>query len=177
MLRLSVLIALLSLFAVSAFAQQADTTATAEKQQADTTVAAVKQPAAPAAVVAPVVAPMQTAPPQTTPPPTTTAQSSDSGKSRRLKLGVGVHYMETVGDIKDAEGFDSGALNFLLGSEDGFGSYHDRGRLGMGPRLRRFGPYALAAPGLRAGGPPADLCGSGDRSRILEPRVVRSSDL
>ena len=132
MLKLSVLIALLSLFAASVSAQQADTTAAAVKQQADTTAAAVKQQAdttatavkqqaAPAAVVAPVVAPAQTAPPQTTPPPTTTAQSSDSGKSRRLKLGAGVHYMETVGDIKDAEGFDSGALNFLLAAKMGLG--------------------------------------------------------
>jgi len=130
MMRLSIVIALLSLFAVSAFAQQADTTAVkqqadttaaAVKQQADSTAAAVKPPAAPAAVVAPTVAPAQTAPPQTTPPPATTAQSSDSGKSRRLKLGAGVHYMETVGDIKDAEGFDSGALNLLLAAKMGLG--------------------------------------------------------
>jgi hypothetical protein len=130
MFRLSIIIALLSLFAVSAFAQQADTTAVkqqadttaaAVKQQADSTAATVKPPAAPAAVVAPTVAPAQTAPPQTTPPPTTTAQSSDSGRNRRLKLGAGVHYMETIGDIKDAEGFDSGALNLLLGAKLGLG--------------------------------------------------------
>ena len=130
MFRLSIIIALLSLIAVSAFAQQADTTAVkqqadttaaAVKQQADSTAATVKPPAAPAAVVAPTVAPAQTAPPQTTPPPTTTAQSSDSGRNRRLKLGAGVHYMETIGDIKDAEGFDSGALNLLLGAKLGLG--------------------------------------------------------
>ena len=50
MLRLSVLIALLSLIAVSAFAQQADTTATTAKQQADTTVVA---PTCPGALVTP----------------------------------------------------------------------------------------------------------------------------
>jgi len=122
MLRFSVLIALLSLFAVSAFAQQADTTATTAKQQADTTVVAPK-------AVAPA-----TTPPQTTPPPaaatqtapqttssTATAESESGGRNRRLKLGAGVHYMETIGDIKDAEGFDSGALNLLLGAKLGLG--------------------------------------------------------
>ena len=38
-----------------------------------------------------------------------------------MKIGAGVHYMETVGDIKDAEGFDSGALNLLLGARLGLG--------------------------------------------------------
>jgi hypothetical protein len=99
----------------TAVKQQADTTATAVKQQADTTATAVKQQPVPAAVVAPT----QTTPQPTTPPPTTPPSESDKG--RRLKLGAGVHYMETVGDIKDAEGFDSGALNFLLAAKMGLG--------------------------------------------------------
>ncbi len=101
-MRLSILIVLLSLFAVSAFAQLADTTATAVKQQSDT---------------AAVVAPPQTTTLQTTTPP----QSNDSGKSRLLKLGAGVHYMKTVGDIKDAEGFDSNALNLLVAAKVNLG--------------------------------------------------------
>ena len=76
MLRLSILIALLSLIAVSAFAQQADTTATTVKQQADT-----------AAVVAP---PPTTPPPQTTPPPAAPPQASQPGPKR-------VYYGGTVG--------------------------------------------------------------------------------
>ena len=112
MFKVSFFILLLGLCAVNASAQQADTTATTAPQKADTTTVVAPQQADTTAVVAP---------PQTTPPPTTTAQSSDSGKSRRLKLGAGVHYMETVGDIKDAEGFDSGALNFLLAAKMGLG--------------------------------------------------------
>jgi type II secretory pathway pseudopilin PulG len=106
-MRLLICIALLSLIAVSAFAQMADTTATAVKQQADTTAAAVKQQAdtaaaviAPAvvapAVVAPavaapaVVAPAAVAPPQTTPPPATTAPASQPGPKK-------VYYGGTLG--------------------------------------------------------------------------------
>jgi len=45
MFRVSILIALLSLISVSAFAQQADTTTAAAKQKVDTTAAATKQKA------------------------------------------------------------------------------------------------------------------------------------
>ena len=112
MFKVSFFILLLGLCAVNASAQQADTTATTAPQKADTTTVVAPQQADTTAVVAP---------PQTTPPPTTTAQSSDSGKSRRLKLGAGVHYMKTVGSIKDAEGFDTNALNFLLAARMGLG--------------------------------------------------------
>ena len=87
MFRVSILIALLSLISVSAFAQKADTTAAAAKQKADTTAAA-------AAVVAPaaaaVVAPATVAPPQTTPLPATTAPASQPGPKK-------VYYGGTLG--------------------------------------------------------------------------------
>jgi hypothetical protein len=82
MVRILFFIVLLNLCAVSAFGQQADTTAaavkqqadttaTAVKQQADTTATAVKQQVAPAAVVAPPQTQLQTTPPKTAPPPAT----------------------------------------------------------------------------------------------------------
>jgi len=105
-LRLSILVVLMSLFAVVASAQQADTTATAVQQKADT---------------AAVAAPPQTTPPPITPPPTTPPPSSKPEKGRWLHLGAGAHYMETVGSIKDAEEFDSGALNLLVAVKVGLG--------------------------------------------------------
>jgi hypothetical protein len=48
-------------------------------------------------------------------------QADESGKSRRLELGAGVHYMKTVGSIKDSEGFDSNALNLLVAAKTGLG--------------------------------------------------------
>jgi len=111
-LRVSIFVVLLSLFAAIASAQQADTTATAVKQQATTPATIAPQQADTAAVVAP---------PQTTPPATTPPPSSEPGKSRRLKLGAGVHYMETVGDIKDAEGFDTSAFNLVVAAKMGLG--------------------------------------------------------
>lgn len=70
-----ILLALLGFVAVSAFAQQADTTTTAGNQPADT-----------AAVVAPPTAP----PPQTAPPPAAPPQASQPGPKR-------VYYGGTVG--------------------------------------------------------------------------------
>jgi hypothetical protein len=99
-MKLPILVILLSLFAVSAFAQAADTTATAVTPLADTTA-------------------VTTTPP--TPPPTETASTSDSDGDRSWRIGVGVHYMETVGDIKDAEGFDTNAFNALLAAKRDFG--------------------------------------------------------
>ena len=104
-MRFSILVVLLSLFAVTASAQQADTTATAVQQQADT-----------AAVVAP---PQTTAPPQATtpPPPQTTTppptSASQPGRSRWLGLGAGIHYLKTVGDIKDTPEFEDDAYNIV----------------------------------------------------------------
>jgi hypothetical protein len=86
MMRLLICIALLSLIAVSAFAQKADTTATAAKQQADTAAAAVKQQAGAAAVVAPAAV----APPQTTPPPAAAAPASQPGPKK-------IYYGGTLG--------------------------------------------------------------------------------
>ncbi len=65
MLRTFLVIALLSLCAVTAFAQQADTTATTVKQQADT------------------AASRRTRPPQTTPPPPTHTTAADHAPARR----------------------------------------------------------------------------------------------
>jgi hypothetical protein len=103
MLRILFFIVLLNLCAVSAFAQQADTTATAAKQLADTTATtakqladttatAVKQQVAPAAVVAPLqtTPPPTTLPPQTTPPPTAAPQAAQPGPKK-------VYYGGTVG--------------------------------------------------------------------------------
>ena len=113
MLRILFFIVLLNLCVVSAFAQQADTTATAVKQQADTTATAakqqtdstatavkqqadttataVKQQAAPAAVVAPPqTAPPPATPPTTTPPPTAAPQAAQPGPKK-------VYYGGTVG--------------------------------------------------------------------------------
>ena len=102
MLRVLFVIVLLNLCAVSAFAQQADTTATAVKQQADTTATAVKQQAdttatavkqqaVPAAVVAPPqTAPPPATPPTTTPPPTAAPQAAQPGPKK-------VYYGGTVG--------------------------------------------------------------------------------
>jgi hypothetical protein len=95
-MRLPIFIMLLSLLPMSAFAQAADTAAGAPPDSA------VESPSS-------------------TPPPAAASSSGDSGGSRRWKLGVGVHYMETVGDIKDAEGFDTGALNALLAAKIGLG--------------------------------------------------------
>jgi hypothetical protein len=76
MFRVSILVALLSLISVSAFAQQADTTAAAAKQKADT------------AVVAPAVAaPAAVAP---TPPPAPPPQPSQPGPKK-------VYYGGTLG--------------------------------------------------------------------------------
>ena len=75
MLKRLVLLALMSLFAVGAFAQGADTTAPA--------VAA-------------------------------TTSAGDGGGGRRFSLGAGIHYMKTVGAMKDEAGFDSDAANFLI---------------------------------------------------------------
>lgn len=97
-MRIPILVVLLSLFSVSAFAQAADNPAAAATQTADTTVV----------------------PPASTAPPAETAPPSDSG-GRKWKIGVGVHYMETVGDIKDAEGFDTSAINALLAAKMGLG--------------------------------------------------------
>ena len=83
MFRVSILIALLSLISVSAFAQQADTTAAAAKQKADTTAAA-------AAVVAPAaVAPAAVAP-TPPPPPAAAAPASQPGPKK-------VYYGGTLG--------------------------------------------------------------------------------
>ena len=97
-MRLPILIVvLLSLLSASAFAQAPDTTAIATPDTA--------------AVVTPT----------STPPPAAEPSTSESGKKRRAKFGVGVHYMETVGSIKDAEGFDTGALNALVAAKMGLG--------------------------------------------------------
>ena len=40
-----------------------------------------------------------------------------SATPRLLQFGAGAHYMNTVGDIKDAEGFDTDALNLLLAAK------------------------------------------------------------
>ena len=96
-MRLSILIALLSLIAVTAFAQQPDTTAAPVKQQADSTVAPVVQQADTAAVVAPpkttpppaTLAPT-TPPPQTTPPPAAAPQATQPGPKK-------IYYGGTVG--------------------------------------------------------------------------------
>jgi hypothetical protein len=74
-LRLSILIMVLCLFAVGAFAQQPDSTATTAQQKADTTA---------------VVAPAQTPPAQTTPPPAAPPQATQPGPKR-------VYYGGTVG--------------------------------------------------------------------------------
>jgi hypothetical protein len=97
MLRLSILIALLGLIAVTAFAQQPDTTAAPVKQPADSTVAPVVQHADTATVVAP---PKVTPPPatpapatppqQTTPPPTAAPQATQPGPKK-------IYYGGTVG--------------------------------------------------------------------------------
>lgn len=42
------------------------------------------------------------------------AQAGDGGGGRRMEFGAGIHYMKTVGDMKDEAGFDSDAANFLL---------------------------------------------------------------
>ena len=115
-MRLSFLIVLLSLVAVSAFAQQPDSTVAPVKQAADTAVVV-----APPQTTPPVGAAAVVAPPQTAPAPATTSPSSDPDGSRRVKIGAGAHYMKTVGDIKDAEGFDSNALNLVLALKMGLG--------------------------------------------------------
>jgi len=100
---LSVLVVLLSLFAV---------TASAQPGEADSTLT----PAAPAPAPATAVAAQQT-----TPPPATAPTSEASGRSLPVSLGVGAHYMETVGSIKDAPDFDTSALNLLVGARKGLG--------------------------------------------------------
>jgi hypothetical protein len=114
--RLFILITLLSLFAVSAFAQPADTTATAVQQPADTSAVAAPSQTAP-----PQAAPAQAATTQTTPPQATESSSNGPSWKKIVKLGAGVHYMKTVGDIKDAEGFDSNALNLLIAARVNLG--------------------------------------------------------
>ena len=94
MFRVSILIALLSLISVSAFAQQADTTAAAAKQKADTTAAA-------AAVVAPAaVAPAAVAP-TPPPPPAAAAPASQPGPKKvyyggTLGLSIGDYFRISV---------------------------------------------------------------------------------
>ena len=78
---------LVTLCAVSAFAQQADTTATTAKQLADTTVVAPQT--APPAATAPQVQPQTTPPPQT-PPPAEPPKTTQSGPSK-------IYYGGTVG--------------------------------------------------------------------------------
>ena len=43
-----------------------------------------------------------------------------SAASQELQFGAGVHYMDTVGDIKDSEQFDSSALNVLIALKRAF---------------------------------------------------------
>lgn len=86
MLRLSICIVLLSLIAVSAFAQQADTTAAAAKQKADT---------------AAVIAPAAVAPAQATPPPAAPPKASQPGPKRiyyggTLGLSMGDYFRISV---------------------------------------------------------------------------------
>lgn len=92
-----ILMILLSLFSVSALAQTTDTPAVATPDTA-------------AVVTAP-----------STPPPAAEPSTSESGKGRRAKIGLGVHYMETLGSIKDTEGFDASALNALVALKMGLG--------------------------------------------------------
>ena len=50
------------------------------------------------------------------------AQASDDGGSgRKMSLGAGIHYMKTVGDIKDTPGYDSDAANFVLAGKTPLG--------------------------------------------------------
>ena len=42
-----------------------------------------------------------------------------SAAPKLLQFGAGAHYMNTVGDVKDTEQFDSSALNLLLGAKRG----------------------------------------------------------
>ena len=81
MLRVLFFIVLLNLCAVSAFAQQADTTATTAPQKADTTTVVAPQKTAP---------PPATTPPATTPPPTAPPQATQPGPKK-------VYYGGTVG--------------------------------------------------------------------------------
>ncbi len=126
---------------------------------------------------APTTPPPPAATVQTTPPPTTTAQSSDSGRNRRVKIGAGVHYMETVGDIKDAEGFDSGALNLLLGARLGLGLITIEGDSEWALDYGGSDHTLWLPSGLRAGGSPIALRGSGHRPWVHQPGVVRSPDV
>jgi hypothetical protein len=50
-----------------------------------------------------------------------TTASGDAGGGRKLSLGAGIHYMKTVGDIKDAPEFDSDAANFLIAGKGPLG--------------------------------------------------------
>jgi hypothetical protein len=130
-MRSLLLVVLLSLLSVNAFVQAAGATATTATQAADTTAAPAAQPSD--STAAPAKQPAATTPPPaaapaaatTTPPPAAapaeTATETDSGGGRKWKFGAGVHYMKTVGDVKDAEGFDSNAMNVLVAAKMGLG--------------------------------------------------------
>ena len=89
MLRAFLVIVLLSMCAVTAFAQQADTTATTVKQQADTTVVA-PQTAPPSTTTPPPQVQPQTTPPPQTPPPAEPPKTTQPGPSK-------IYYGGTVG--------------------------------------------------------------------------------
>lgn len=98
MLKPSILVVVLILVPMIASAQQADTTATGATQKTDSTATAATQQTA------------AVPPPATTDPP----QTQESGKNRRMQIGAGAHYMKTIGDAENTEGFNSDALNLLL---------------------------------------------------------------
>jgi hypothetical protein len=49
------------------------------------------------------------------------AQQSDPDKGSRMQIGAGVHYMKTVGDVKNSPDFNSDALNILVAGRKGLG--------------------------------------------------------
>jgi len=79
---------------------------------------------------------------------TLSASSADAG----LRVGGGIHYLRTVGDLKDQEGFDENAISFLGSVKYGFGLLTLEGDLEyihdyVGSELYMIQPQAYALVG------------------------------